>query len=382
MPSSNSNKVDLNLNLSKISINKGPFPNGLVLKEDNETVGLTKQDELNYKYPQYLPVWKIGQTLKNPTFNHIDKGLKANPLFPNLFPANEDFKHEKLSHNFGSDITGIQLSKLSNDGKDELALFIAQRGVAVFRNQDFKDLSVDEAIKFGNYFGPGHIHPAGGSPKNHPEIGVVHDVNVSKQPLIKLNTNHWHSDISFEPQPAGTTFLIHLQGPTDGGDTVFSDSQGAYDRLSDNYKKTLEGLKVRHSGDGFKKLAEHNLPLRNEIPNSFHPLIRTHPVTKKKSIYVNRVFSREIVGFKDEESSNVLNFLYGILENSLDLQVRIKWEPGSVVVWDNRRTLHSVVLNYNYLDEKRHLFRLTPMAEPPTEEFSESLNEHENENAD
>jgi alpha-ketoglutarate-dependent taurine dioxygenase len=129
----------------------------------------------------------------------------------------EGSKIQKLTPSIGSEVTGVQLSKLSDAGKDQLALLVAQRKVVAFRDQDFADLPIQEALDFGGYFGRHHIHPTSGSPEGYPEIHLVHrSGNKSDFDTFLANRNSsvgWHSDVTYEEQPPGTTFLYVFDSP-------------------------------------------------------------------------------------------------------------------------------------------------------------------------
>ena len=141
----------------------------------------------------------------------------------------------------------------------------------------------------------------------------------------------------------------------------------AYQRLSPEFQKRLHGLKAVHSGheQAAAALARKSIVRREPVSN-VHPIVRTHPVTGEKALYVNPQFTRRIVGFKKEESDYLLKFLYDHIALGADLQARVKWEKGTVVVWDNRVTAHSAILDWQD-GQRRHLARLTPQAERPYE---------------
>ena len=266
---------------------------------------------------------------------------------------------------------GVQLSKLSKVGQDELALFVAQKKVVAFRNQDFPDLPIQQALNIAEYYGPSHIHQTSGAPKGFPGVHLVHrsasDTTAADFFADRTNSITWHTDVSFEIQPPGTTFLYLLDGPTAGGDTLFGNMAAAYRRLSPEFQKRLHGLQAVHSGHEqvAASLARGSIARREPVSN-VHPVVRTHPATGEKALYVNPQFTRRIVGFKKEESDYLLKFLYDHIALSADLQCRVKWEQGTVVVWDNRVTAHSAILDWED-GQRRHLARLTPRAERPYE---------------
>ncbi|KAM3463438.1 Alpha-ketoglutarate-dependent sulfonate dioxygenase [Beauveria bassiana D1-5] len=329
-----------------------------------------KTGEPPAKYPHYLPTWDRTQSWPPlEPFEHYEHGKDADTTYPNLFP--EGSKVSDITPSIGSEVHGIQLSALSDKGKDELAHYVAKRKVVAFRNQDFADLSIPDALKYGEYFGRHHIHPTSGAPEGHPEIHLVHRGAGDKghEAYFKARTSSvaWHSDISYEAQPPGTTFLYILDRPETGGDTLFVDSVQAYKRLSPLFQERLHGLRATHSGiEQVNAAASRNSIKRREPVVHDHPIVRTHPATGEKALYVNPQFTRDIVGLKKEESDTLLKFLYDHLAYGADFQARVKWEEGTVVVWDNRVTQHTALVDWEN-GQRRHLARLTPQAEAPFE---------------
>lgn len=244
------------------------------------------------QYPHYLPTWNHGQ--KYPPlekFEHVEHGKDADPTFKDLLP--EGSKIQKLTPTIGSEVTGVQLSKLSKEGKDQLALLVAQRKVVAFRDQDFADLPIQEALDFGGYFGRHHIHPTSGSPEGYPEIHLVHRYGGSGNEVDAFfagrnSSVSWHSDVTYEQQPPGTTFLYIFDSPEVGGDTVFADQVEAYNRLSESLKERLHGLKAVHSGFEQAQFSrDRDGVVRREPVKHEHPIIRTHPATGEKALFIN-----------------------------------------------------------------------------------------------
>ncbi|KAK3044055.1 hypothetical protein LTS18_002293, partial [Coniosporium uncinatum] len=289
----------------KEAFNSGPSN----FKKDVELKGSDKQPPA--KYPNYLPVWDNEKGQQYPPwepFTHYEHGKDADASFPNLL---QGARVDDLTANIGAEVQGVQLSKLSDKGKDELALFVAQKKVVAFREQDFADLPVKDALDFGSYFGRHHIHPTSGAPAGHPEIHLVHRgaEDTTARDFFETRTNSvtWHSDVTYENQPPGTTFLYVLDGPAAGGDTLFANQAAAYNRLSPEFRKRLHGLKAIHSG--FEQAAQAKSRggvNRREPVTSVHPIVRTHPATGEKALYVNPQFTRQIVGLKKEESDFLL----------------------------------------------------------------------------
>jgi len=321
------------------------------------------------KYINYLPYWDDTKYPAYEPFSAYDHGNDADPAFPNL--VKEGVEVRQLTANIGAEVSGVQLSKLGSTGQDELALFVAQHKVVAFRNQDFADLPIKDALEFAEYYGPSHIHQTSGAPKGFPKVHLVHRsaADTTAKDFFEERTNSitWHSDVTFELQPPGTTFLYLLEGPPAGGDTLFANMAVAYQCLSPRFRKRLHGLEALHSGHEQVQasLARGSIARREPI-STIHPIVRTHPVTGEKALFVNAQFTKRIVGYKKDESDFLLKFLFDHVALSADIHVRVKWAPGTVVVYDNRNTCHSAILDWQD-GQRRHLARLTPRAERPYE---------------
>ncbi|KAJ8108417.1 hypothetical protein OPT61_g8190 [Boeremia exigua] len=327
------------------------------------------------KYAAYLPVYDT--TTKFPpteVFNFEDRGHHADPHKSNLLSKdNPNLKVTKLTPRIGTEIAGLQLSQLTSAQKDDLALLLAERGVVVFRDQDFKDIGPDAQKRFGQHFGRLHIHPVGAHVKDHIEF---HSIYLGKDNLYrlgrssaKLTTTGYHSDVSYEHQPPGITLLTLLQVPETGGDTGWTSQAAAYDRLSEPLKIFLEGLKAEHSGFPQAENARRDGHfVRREPVKSYHPIVRVHPVTGQKVLFVNPGFTKSIVGLKTEESEAILKLLFTHISQSQDIQARVKWDDRTVALWDNRVTAHTAISDYDTSDDGEGLrqgFRITTLAEVP-----------------
>jgi sulfonate dioxygenase len=145
----------------KLTTNIGPYKE---LAPIGYSVETEERGSNAAKYQNYLPHWEINERYPPLTpFTHRDHGLDADPTFPDLLPSG--VTTTELTPTIGTEVTGVQLSKLSNKGKDQLARFVAERKVVAFRDQDFKDLPISEALDYGRYFGRLHVHPTSGAPK-------------------------------------------------------------------------------------------------------------------------------------------------------------------------------------------------------------------------
>lgn len=368
----------------------------------NKTRGLgadVDEERKKVKYPEFLAHYQPDEegkykNVKNEDGAKNDKGHLGDPTFKNLFPADKKVTTRNLSPDFGTEVEGIQLSELDEQGKNDLALYLETRGLVVFRDQDFRDKGGDFAVNFGKHFGPLHIHPISISAENNPELLVTYrqggdSSRYDKEFSSKGDTTGWHSDISFEEYPASFSFFVALEVPPSGGDTVFIDTREAYRRLSPAYQNFLEGLTAIHS-NYFQNVLGRLTNTVAKIKEDYyteHPLVRTHPVTGEKSLFFSRGFVQGIKGLKDKESASVLNFLDHHLATNLDIQVRAnhiggsKLNSKSVIAWDNRLAVHSATLDYlRSTTERRHHYRITVLGEKPYLDKSEgeSSNGHTN----
>lgn len=342
-------------------------------------------------YPEYLVAATPAEANKYNNQKNVDgaktdKGHLGDPEFKSLF--NKPHKKFDLSPNLGTEIEGIQLSELDDQGKNDLALFLETRGLAIFRNQDFRDKGPEFAVNFGKYFGPLHIHPVAYSAKDHPELFVTFRKagdGSRYEEAFKYTTGSyaWHSDVSFEEYPSSFSFFVALEAPESGGDTLFIDGREAYRRLSPQVQKFLEGLTAIHSNYYQNKMAT----LRNQVAKikadyfTEHPLVRTHPVTGEKSLFFSRVFIQKIKGLKASESDAILNFLEDHVTNNPEFQVRAAHrgtDSRSVIVWDNRILLHSHCNDFlQHETSARHHFRITNIGEKPYLDTEGSLSDDE-----
>lgn len=359
---------------TKFAISSSQIQASRVETDKNGVLVISGDNRKTSKFPEFLPQWDKTQKFPHPDFfKHEDPGSRADPSFPNILPQKgEQVRH--ITPKFGTEIRGVQLSELGNKGKDELALLVAQRGVVVFRNQDWVKKGPSYITDYGRYFGKLHIHQTSGAPQGFPEVHVTYrkpDSGEAERYNTKTNYVQWHSDVSYELQPPGTTFFAVLEGPDSGGDTAFADTVEAYRRLSPEFQKRLEGLHVLHSAvlQAQNSLSQGGTPRRSPSEH-IHPLVRVHPVTKEKTLYVNRPFARRIIELKEQESDALLNFIYHHIESAHDLQLRARWEPNTVVVWDNRRTVHTAIIDWD-TPVLRHAVRVTPQAERPTDLLAE-----------
>ena len=275
-----------------------------------------------------------------------------------LEAARELFDITPLQPSLGAEIAGIDLSQpLDPAARDGLRAALLAYKVLFFRDQD---LSYEQHIAFTANFGALEIHPVFSLPE-HPEIlplrsatyvGYRHSADAE-----------WHSDTTFRAEPSAASVLRARIVPPIGGDTVFVNTVKAYERLSDEVKAKIDGLTAIHDASVFQQFlpADKQDGFASEFPPVEHPVVRVHPETGEKAIYVNAVFTRRILGVEAEEAGSLLRLLFDQVKRP-EFQVRWKWQPNSIAFWDNRSTQHYAVNDYV---EERYMERVTVMGDRP-----------------
>ena len=265
---------------------------------------------------------------------------------------------EKLTPIIGAEIFEVDLSQtLSEQQQLEIHRALAENQVIFFRNQD---ITKEQHLAFGQLFGDLHIHPAAPHVEGLPARMKIHADEHSN----RANGEGWHTDVSCDEQPPmGSILHIHTCPPY-GGDTLFASMYAAYDALSDRMKIYLEGLSAFHDGEPVYRGTYKNFGVADKevYPHAEHPVVRTHPVTGRKALYVNRGFTSHLIGVPADESAGVLRYLFDHLENSL-FQCRFRWQKNSIAFWDNRCVQHRAM--WDYWPNTRSGHRVTIAGERP-----------------
>jgi taurine dioxygenase len=247
-----------------------------------------------------------------------------------------------LTPHIGAEIRGVDLSQpLGNDEFSAIYQAWLDWKVLVFRDQH---LDREQHKAFGRRFGSLHVHPMQHSYGGDPEILAVKTTAKSAYTA----GDGWHTDVTCdEIPPLGSMLYVTETPEVGGGDTLYADMYLAYEMLSDTMKEMLDGLTAIH--DGAKPyLGSYNVapPEGAEYPRNEHPVIATHPETGKKILYVNSGFTTRIKGLARWESDILLNGLTNFIATTPKLTCRVRWEPNTLVFWDNRCTQHHAVWDY------------------------------------
>jgi len=271
----------------------------------------------------------------------------------------EKIQVKPVTARVGAEIEGVDLSKpLDEQTFNEVHEALKEHCVIFFRDQS---LDHESHKAFGRLFGELHVHPAIPGPEGHPEILPIHaDANSTY-----IAGERWHSDVSCDEEPPlGSILHIHTL-PEYGGDTLFSNMYAAYDALSDRMKAYLDGLTARHDGEPQYRGRYVDKGAVDEgkvYPHADHPVVRTHPETGRKALFVNPVFTLRINDLPRLESDAILRMLHEHCAKE-DFQVRFRWQPNSVAFWDNRCVQHLAI--WDYYPNVRSGFRVTIKGQRP-----------------
>jgi taurine dioxygenase len=256
--------------------------------------------------------------------------------------VNDELSVTRLTGALGAEIEGLQLRDLNAEQIDAIRALLHEHLVLFFPGQF---LDIDSHVALGSHFGPLESHPNLDNPfTTHPQV-------------FELAASHggvadeWHSDISFSPNPAAISILNMIECPHVGGDTMWASTYAAYEALSPPLQELCAGLTALHDA------APHGQP---EI-NAIHPVVRIHPESGRRALFVNQHFTRRLVELSHDESQLLLGYLVRWIANPR-FTVRYRWQKGTIAMWDNRCTQHFVVSDFN---EQRIIQRVTVMGDTP-----------------
>ncbi|KAL1305015.1 hypothetical protein AAFC00_003915 [Neodothiora populina] len=289
----------------------------------------------------------------------------------------DSYKNSDLTPVIGREYHGLQaVDLLQADDSDalirDLAVTVSQRGVVFLRDQDVTPIQMREFMERLTFLSGCpessglHVHPLTeegselgdqisviSSEKQKKGGGLTHQLSDTS----RFASVGWHADITFEPVPSDYAMLKIHTLPETGGDTLWASGYEIYDRLSPAMATFLEGLTATHEAKFFhEEAARLGNPLRTTIRGSplnhgpaleaVHPVIRTNPVTGWKSVFVNRGFTRRINGVTKDESDVLLQYIFSLMTQNHDAQVRFKWSKNDLAIWDNRSNWHCATYDY------------------------------------
>src|SRR5262245_31218257 len=277
----------------------------------------------------------------------------------------------RLGSAIGAEVAGLDLARPLDAGSvDKLARALAEHCVLLIRNAD---ITPEQHVAFSRHFGKleGHLL-ADFSLPGFPEIFVVSNVKEGGKLKGAIHAGQfWHSDLSYKEKPSLGSLLLCREMPAVGGDTMWTNMYMAYDTLSGAMQAFIGGLKAVHDYSHayetyFSKLPDRP-PLtpeqRAKTPPVTHPMVRTHPVSGRKALFVNPGFTKGIVGMPEEESRPILDFLFRHSTRP-EFTHRHKWRVHDMMFWDNRCSMHYALADYDF-SVRRHMHRTTIAGDVP-----------------
>ena len=263
--------------------------------------------------------------------------------------------NQPLSPHFGAELdAGIELLHCSDEAIEALKLLVAKEGVLVARNQS---MTPAEQAAFAARLG--ELFPSPKPSETVPE-GLI-QIKADERSKGAAGTA-WHTDVSSEARPPSISMLRMEVVPPIGGDTLFMDMRQVFSNLSAKMQDLLKQLTARHDPVGHYLYLSGQKAL-HELPSGHHPIVRQIPETGDVALYVNEGFTRGIDGLAESESKFLLRFLFDTIRASVPAQIRVKWQPDTIVFWDNRLVQHHAV--FDYFPHRRLGYRATVRGEAP-----------------
>lgn len=276
----------------------------------------------------------------------------------------ERIEVEPIAPVAGAEIRGVDLSaELDEATVAELRRALLEHHVIAVRDQR---LTPADQIRFGRHFGELDTHPFVEGMPDHPEV-----IEIVTEPDDTFNFGGgWHTDVTFLEEPDLGSILYGIEIPPVGGDTLFANQHAAYDTLSETMKGMLDGLVAVHSAGqqyaagGYSTRSRSMRTKEADVADHVvrHPVVRTHPETGRKALYVNRAFTTRIAGLRHDESAALLEMLFAHAVRE-PFTCRLRWEPGTLVMWDNRSVQHYAL--FDYRGHRRRMHRITVRGDRP-----------------
>ena len=258
----------------------------------------------------------------------------------------------------GAEITGVDLAQpLDDDVFDEIQQAFYDHLVIFFRAQT---IGPADQVAFTERFGPTAPHPLGiASLDGHPQVMVLEN----RPGKLAARNDFWHSDISFGECPPALSMLYAIEVTEGRADTMFTNMYAAYEGLSERLRTILDGLDAMHDAEQLVNEVPSRVQAREVPPGVVHPVVRTHPGSGRKALFVNPYYTAHFVGMTRQESQPLLQCLYQHATQHENIY-RHKWRVGDVLIWDNRCTMHYAVRDYDD-SLPRFLHRTTAAGERP-----------------
>src|SRR3954466_10878661 len=327
----------------------------------------------------YLPMKSCRNWRANPWFRPFDRapfshilapkagasgGMEASPLsaIPDKQHQSGGIRVRPLSPALGAEIIGVDLREPLDDATFEKILATWHRHLVILlRGQK---LAEEDQVRFAERFGlPAKIHTKQFMQK-HPAVMLISNIREDGKPIGALPDGemHFHTDQCHQERPAMASMLYALEVPSAGGNTLFANGYRAYETLPDEIKRRIDGHKALNAYDYDTAAMKRGTRIAEGVPSHVHPVVRTHPATGRKALYVNRLMTVRIEGLPAQESDELLDLLFDHQERRECIYEHV-WRPGDLLMWDNRCALHA---RTDFSPSERRLIRrVTILGEKP-----------------
>jgi taurine dioxygenase len=280
----------------------------------------------------------------------------------NVEPHSPALACRPLSPALGAEIVGIDLRRAIDDRAFAQILAAWHESLVILLRD--QELSEEDEVRFAERFGPPAVIHTKQFVRNHPAVMLISNIREDGKTIGALPDGemHFHTDQCHQERPAMASMLYAIEVPRTGGNTLFANGYKAYETLPAEIKRRIDGRKALNAYDYDTAATKRGTRLAEGVPSYVHPVVRTHPATGRKALYVNRLMTVRIEGLPAREGDELLDFLFAHQERR-ELIYEHVWRPGDLVMWDNRCTLHA---RTDFSPQERRLMRrVTILGEKP-----------------
>jgi taurine dioxygenase len=272
------------------------------------------------------------------------------------------YQTRPLSPALGAEIIGVDLRREIDEEFGIRLLDIWHRNLVILLRD--QRLSEEDQVRFAQRFGPPAVIHTKQFIRRHPSVMLITNIREDGKPIGALPDGEmqFHSDQCYQERPAMASMLYAIEVPNKGGNTLFANAYAAYETLPAEIMRRIEGRRALNAYDYDTAATKRGTKVTEHVPTYAHPVVRTHPVTARKALYVNRLMTVRIEDMPEEESSELLDFLFDHQEQRQFIYEHV-WRVGDILMWDNRCTLHART-DFS-VDERRLMRRVTIMGEKP-----------------
>jgi taurine dioxygenase len=272
------------------------------------------------------------------------------------------YQTRPLSPALGAEIIGVDLRREIDEEFAVRLLDIWHRNLVILLRD--QQLSEEDQVRFAERFGPPAVIHTKQFVRRHPSVMLITNIREDGKPIGALPDGEmqFHSDQCYQESPAMGSLLYAIEVPSKGGNTLFANAYAAYETLPAEIKRRIEGRRALNAYDYDTAATKRGTKVAEHVPTYVHPVVRTHPATARKALYVNRLMTVRIEDMPEEESSELLDFLFDHQEQRQFIYEHV-WRVGDILMWDNRCTLHART-DFS-ADERRLMRRVTILGEKP-----------------